>query len=127
MTPKNQRLRITHDGSLSATNARVVDAETGESVPWVQRVEIVLDPREPPRAFVYALAPQLDVTVEAEISPHDRNAVDRIAEAVVARIQEQRTRLVDSLERLNQAQMEWLKLELEGFIIARLAYITKEQ
>lgn len=87
--PKTRRIRIEHDGSMNPINVKVLDAETGELVQWVQRVEFVADARGELTAVVFVHAPELDVTVDAEIRdqlPESHTAEIRIVNAVMARL-----------------------------------------
>lgn len=64
---KKRRVRITHNGGLNpVTDTRVLDAETGEMIEWVSRVELVFDPREGVQAIIYVI-PEADITVDAEV------------------------------------------------------------
>jgi hypothetical protein len=65
---KTRRVRITHDGSVSSHNVKVVDAETGELIRYVSRVEFVADANTRElTAVIFIYAPEIDVTVDAEV------------------------------------------------------------
>jgi hypothetical protein len=67
---KTRRIRITHDGGLSvAHSTKVLDAETGELIKWVSRVELVFDAREGIQAIIYVI-PETDIVVDAEVRPY---------------------------------------------------------
>lgn len=125
MTIPKSKIKIIHDGKLGTQGSKVVDAETGESIPWVQRVEVILDPREAPRAHIYTIAPELDMTVEAEITPYERQMAERIADAVMQRLQHERTALIGARERLNEYEREQIALDVEQRLQRRLeSYIA---
>jgi len=126
MTPTKSKIRITHDGGLSTQGVKIVDADTGEPIPWVARVEVAIDPREGVRAFIYTIAPELDITAEAELSPYERSMAERIAEAVIKRIHNERANLVGALTRINERERERMALEIEERVEKRLeAYIDE--
>lgn len=64
---KKRRIRITHDGSMRALDMRIVDAETGEPIRWVKRVEIVADAKGEISAIITVHAPELDLLLDAEV------------------------------------------------------------
>jgi hypothetical protein len=121
---EKSKIGITHDGGLNTQGCKIVDADTGEPIPWVARVEVAIDPREGVRAFIYTIAPELDITTEAELSPHERSMAERIADAVLTRIHNERANLVGALGRINERERERMALELEERLEKRLeAYI----
>jgi len=68
MSEKKQRkIKIIHDGDIAAFKTRVVDAETGEPIKWVRRVELVFDAREHVEARIYVISPEVEVEVDAEV------------------------------------------------------------
>lgn len=83
-----RKIKITHDGSLNVVRGtRVLDAETGEQLQWVRRVEIILDAAHgAPEAVLYITAPEVEVVVEAEVSENQRAQEERIAHAVIVGI-----------------------------------------
>jgi hypothetical protein len=83
-----RKIKITHDGGLSVVKGtRVLDAETGEDLQWVRRVEIVFDAGHgAPEAILYVTAPELEITTEVEIRENERAQEECIADAVVVRL-----------------------------------------
>lgn len=65
--PKTRRIRIEHGGSMRAIDAKITDAETGEQIRYVSRVELVFDASEGISAILYVFAPDVDITVDAEV------------------------------------------------------------
>lgn len=62
------KVRITHDGNGPGYNARVTDAETGEPLGYVQRVEIDIQANSDlARAILTVAMPVVDVIADAEI------------------------------------------------------------
>lgn len=61
-----RRVRITSDGTMFGT--RVVDAETGDPIPKVCRIEFApMVPGQLPAATITVMTPILDIVVDAEI------------------------------------------------------------
>ena len=58
------KIKMVSDGTVLGT--RVIDAETGNLVEWVTRVELVLDARDLPRATLYVVGVEVDVITDAE-------------------------------------------------------------
>src|SRR6266566_646648 len=63
-----RQVRITNEGT-HAYDTQITDAETGERIEYVTRIELVLDARdrEPPKAIIHTVLPKVDVTVDAEL------------------------------------------------------------
>ena len=83
-----RKIKITHDGSRSVSaGTKVVDADTGEPVQRVRRIEIILDAADQvPEAVLYIALPEIEITAEVEIRENERTQEERIADAVVARL-----------------------------------------
>lgn len=59
-----KQVRIVNEGNASY-QTKITDAETGEALTNVRRVEITLDVAEHPQAILYTVLPAVDVTIEA--------------------------------------------------------------
>lgn len=87
-----RRIKITGggDGKVHST-WRVVDAETGEPIAGVRRVEIIADARGVGEAILYVGTPGLEVDIDAlstEERAEDLTAAERVASEVEKRIVE---------------------------------------
>jgi hypothetical protein len=89
--PKMRRVRIVHDGSPSSRTMRILDAETGEQIRYVTRVEFVADASGEIKAVLSIVGPELDVIVNAIID--ERSAEERIADRVLAQLAPQLDRI----------------------------------
>lgn len=85
------RVKIISDGN--AVTARVVDAETGQEIEGVTRVEVIIDPTGfVARACLYLDRPQIEVVAQAAFTetlsydPHDTDSIDR----AIARLEAER-------------------------------------
>jgi len=65
-----KQLKITSDGTIKGT--QVVDAESGERIAYVTRIEITLDANEHrhhvPVAIITVLMPELDISIAGDIA-----------------------------------------------------------
>ena len=63
-----KRVHITNEGQ-AAWLTKITDAETGEDIPNVQRVDLSFDCRakEAPIAIIYSMLPKVDVVVNAQV------------------------------------------------------------
>lgn len=86
-----KRIKITHDGKGRACDGSITDAETGDLIHGVSRVDITLDANEAAaRAVLHTDDVALDFTADAEIrhtlhyDPTDIDSIDRAIEHLQA-------------------------------------------
>lgn len=65
--PKTRRIRIIHNGSPNPLGMQILDAETGEMIKYVTRVELLADAQTNEVRAVLYIIPELDILVDAEV------------------------------------------------------------
>lgn len=98
-----RKIKIIHDGSLSVVKgSKVVDAETGETLQWVRRVEVILDARGDVEAVLYVAAPEIEI--DATVS-EERAEEMVVAERVANEVEKRVTRLIEGLLTENRTHL----------------------
>jgi hypothetical protein len=89
------RVKITHDGSFDCASGgtTIVNADTGEPIGMVSRIDIVLDAMDGPSAILYVASPQVDMVIDTRIEteqtliydPGDNDSLDQAIALLQAR------------------------------------------